>query len=71
VKLGATRFAGKALGGLKSSALFAAKPATNPVIGRVEMMKDRLKPRFEKFSKGYAQMGLPPNIKDKRNKEKI
>src|SRR5262249_45722207 len=39
VKLGAAKLASKAVGGVKSSALFAAKPATNPFTGRMELMK--------------------------------
>ena len=67
VKLAATRLATKAVGGLKASALFAAKPATNPLTGRYEMMKDRLKPRFDRFKKGYGEIGLPKEILNKRN----
>lgn len=70
VKLGVTRLASKAMGGLRSTALFAAKPATNPVTGRYEMLRDRLKPRFENFKRSYEQIGLPQQIKNKRNKEK-
>ena len=68
VKMTATRLASKAVGGIKSSALFAAKPATNPLAGRYEMAKDRLKPRFERFKKSYGQIGLPKEILNKRNR---
>jgi hypothetical protein len=70
VKVTASRLASKAAGGIKSSALFAAKPATNPVTGRYEMLKDRLKPRFENFKKRYGQIGLPKEIINKQNRSK-
>jgi len=70
VKLAATRVASKTVGGIKSTALFAAKPVTNPVSGRYEMMKDRLKPRFERFKQRYEQIGLPNEILNKRNKRR-
>ncbi len=70
VKLAATRVASKTVGGIKSTTLFAAKPATNPVSGRYEMMKDRLKPRFERFKQQYEQIGLPNEILNKRNKRR-
>lgn len=70
VKLAATRVASKTVGGIKSTALFAAKPATNPVTGRYEMMKDRLKPRFERFKQRYERIGLPKEIINKQNRRK-
>ena len=70
VKLGASRLAAKTAGGMKSAALFASKPVTNPVVGRAEMLKDRLKPRFERFKSSYEKMGLPKEILNKRNKER-
>ena len=68
VKMAATKMASRTVSGIKSSALFAAKPATNPVTGRFEMAKDRLKPRFEQFKKRYEQVGLPKEILNKRNR---
>lgn len=70
VKLATSRIASKAAGGVKSTALFATKPVTNPVTGRYEMMKDRLKPRFDRFTKNYEQVGLPKEILNKRNRRK-
>lgn len=67
VKLAATRFASKAAGGIKSSALFAAKPATNPVTGRYQLMKDKLKPRFENFKHRYERFGLPKELTKNKN----
>ena len=69
-KVAVARFGKAAAGGLKSTALFAAKPATNPITGRAEMLKDRLKPRFERFKSRYETIGLPQEIQNKRNKEK-
>ncbi len=70
VKLATSRFASKAVGGIKSTALFATKPVTNPVTGRYEMMKDRLKPRFDRIIKNYEQVGLPKEILNKQNRRK-
>ncbi len=70
VKLVATRAASKTMGGFKSTALFAARPVTNPVTARYETMKDRLRPRFERFKKGYEKIGLPKEILNKQNRSK-
>ncbi|MER2513191.1 MAG: hypothetical protein ABTQ25_12390 [Nitrosomonas ureae] len=70
VKVAAAKYGGKIAG----SAAFAAKPVTNPVAGRMEMLKDRLRPRFEKAKQAYGDIGLPQEIlkkramKEKRNK---
>jgi hypothetical protein len=70
VKMAAAKYGGKIAG----AAAFAAKPATNPIAGRMEMLKDRLKPRFEKAKQAYGTIGLPQEIlkkramKEKRNK---
>lgn len=70
VKVAAAKYGGKIAG----AAAFATKPAMNPIAGRVEMLKDRLQPRFEKAKKAYEAMGLPQEIirkramKEKRNK---
>ncbi|MBX3033548.1 MAG: hypothetical protein KF865_06445 [Bdellovibrionaceae bacterium] len=62
VKMAAAKYGGKIAG----AAAFAAKPATNPIAGRMEMMKDRLKPRFEKAKQAYGAIGLPQEILKKR-----
>ena len=62
VKVAAAKYGGKIAG----AAAFAAKPATNPIAGRVEMMKDQLKPRFEKLKQAYGAAGLPQEILRKR-----
>ncbi|NJL25706.1 MAG: hypothetical protein HC902_11385 [Calothrix sp. SM1_5_4] len=70
VKVAAAKYGGKIAG----VATFAAKPVTNPVAGRMEIMKDRLRPRFEKAMQSYGDIGLPKEIlkkramKEKRNK---
>ncbi len=69
IKLAASKFAAKAAHGLKSAASFAAKPLTNSIAGRAEQLKDRLKPRFERFKRGYEKIGLPQEIINKRNKQ--
>ena len=70
VKLSASRFAAKSGQMAKSSTAFAIKPMMNPIAGRAEMLKDRLKPRFEKVKESYSKFGLPQEIINKRNKEK-
>lgn len=70
VKVAAAKYGTKIAG----SAAFAAKPVTNPVAGRMEMLKDRLRPRFEKAKQAYGDIGLPQEVlkkramKEKRNK---
>jgi hypothetical protein len=70
VKLAASRFTAKAAQGIKSTAAFAAKPVTNPIAGRAEQLKDRLRPRFERFKQSYGKIGLPKEIINKQNKER-
>jgi hypothetical protein len=70
IKLAASRMATRAAGGAKSALAFATKPAVNPIAGRFEMMKDRLKPRFDRFKKSYGQFGLPQEILNKRNRRR-
>jgi hypothetical protein len=71
VKMTASKLASKATGGITSSALFAAKPLTNPITGRYENLKSRLAPRFEKAKKNYSQIWLPkkPNNQPKQEKK--
>lgn len=62
IKIAAAKYGGK----IASAAAFAAKPATNPASGRMEMLKDRLRPRFEKAKRTYESIGLPQEILRKR-----
>jgi hypothetical protein len=62
VKLATSRFTSKVAGGIKSSAVFAGKPVTNPLTGRYQMMKEKLKPRFENYKQRYERIGLPRNL---------
>lgn len=66
VKVAAVKYGAKVAGAAK----FAAKPATNPIAGRMEMLKDRVKPRFESFKQKYESVGLPREIIQKRNKNR-
>ena len=70
VKVAASRFAAKTAHHMKSAAIFGAKPLTNPITGRAEMLKDKLKPRFEKMKGRYGTLLLPKKILNKRNQEK-
>lgn len=59
IKVTAARWAAKAAGQAKNAGLFATKPLTNQVTGRYELMKEKLKPRFERFKNAYGNIGLP------------
>ncbi len=61
IKVAAVKYGGK----LKGAAAFAAKPATNAVAGRVEMMRDRLRPGFDRAKAAYGSFGLPEEIRKK------
>lgn len=67
VKLTATKWGSKFVKGAKDTSAFVAKPATNPIAGRYQLMKEKVKPRFEKAKAQYASIGLPQKIKN-RNK---
>jgi hypothetical protein len=70
VKVAAAKYGTKIAG----FASFAAKPVTNPVVARVEMLKDRLRPRFEKAKQAHGDIGFhqagskKPAMKETRNK---
>jgi len=66
VKMMAAKYGSKVAGAIGH----LAKPAMNPVMGRAEMLKDRMRPRFEKFKNGYGSIGLPSEIVRKRVQEK-
>lgn len=66
IKMAAAKYGGK----IAAVASFSAKPVTNPIAGRMEMLKDRLKPRFEKAMQTYGSVGLPKKIIQKRALEK-
>jgi hypothetical protein len=66
IKLAAAKYGGKIMG----AAAFAAKPVTNPLSGRAEMIKDRIRPRFEHFKASYGSIGLPQEIIQKRALER-
>lgn len=62
IKMAVAKYGGK----IASAASFAAKPGTNPIAGRMEMLRDKLKPRFEKAKQAYGSIGLPQEILKKR-----
>lgn len=66
IKMAASKYGGKIAG----AAAFSAKPVLNPIAGRMEMLKDRMKPRFDKFKETYGSMGLPKEIVEKRALER-
>lgn len=70
VKLGVSRLASKVASGATSAAGFTAKPATNFVGGHAQLMKERLKPRFDKIKNSYSQLGLPQKLKDRQKRSR-
>ncbi len=54
----------KAVGGTLAASNFAAKPLTNPISGRAQIMADRMKPHVRNFSNWYSQVGLPQEAKN-------
>ena len=62
IKIAAAKYGGK----IASAAAFSAKPAINPISGRMEMLKDRMRSRFENMKQAYGSMGLPQEILKKR-----
>lgn len=45
-------------------AAFVAKPATNPITGRYEVLKNKYGPKFNELKKQYAQINLPKELKN-------
>jgi hypothetical protein len=69
IKIAATKWAGHGATAMKNAGVFAAKPLTNPVAGRMQLMKERLKPRFESFKKNYGSIGLPQELQNRRKRD--
>lgn len=53
IKMAAAKYGGKIAG----AAAFAAKPVTNPITSRAQILKENLKPRFERAKAAYASIG--------------
>lgn len=68
VKLTATKWGSKFFQGMKNTGSFAAKPATNPIAGRYQLMKEKVKPRFESAKRKYESIGLPQELKERNNR---
>lgn len=68
-KFAASRFAGKVIGGTASAGKFVAKPLTNPVTGRYQLMKERVKPKLQAFKRNYESIGLPKELADRQKKK--
>ncbi len=69
VKFAASRFAGKVIGGAANAGMFTAKPITNPVTGRYQLMKERVKPKFQAFKRNYESFGLPKELAERKKKK--
>lgn len=76
-KFAATRYAGKIIGGTASVGKFAAKPLTNPLTGRYQLMKERLSPivkervapKIQAFKRNYESFGLPKELVERQQKQ--
>ena len=53
IKMAAAKYGGKIVG----AAAFAAKPVTNPITSRAQILKENLRPRFERAKAAYASIG--------------
>lgn len=71
VKLTASRWGAKMMKGMKDAGSFAAKPATNPIAGRYQLMKERIKPRLENAKRKYESFGLPQELKNRNTKRRF
>lgn len=69
VKLAATKMAGKVAGNAKDFASFVGKPLTNSIGGRVQLMKERLEPKWTNFKENYAMKGLPKPLRERQKEE--
>lgn len=65
IKMAAAKYGGKIAG----AAAFAAKPVTNPVTSRAQLLKENLRPRFERAKAAYASIGMVKREKNNVNKE--
>lgn len=70
VKLTASKWGSKLMQGLKDTGSFAAKPVTNPIAGRYQLMKEKIKPRFERAKQRYGSIGLPQELRNRNNKRR-
>lgn len=61
IKMAAAKYGGKIVG----AAAFAAKPVTNPITSRAQILKENLRPRFERAKAAYASIG---SVKKKETK---
>lgn len=71
VKVTASKWASSFRNTTQGAAAFVTKPATNLVSGRAQLIKDRLRPRFERFKEKYESIGLPQEVIRKRKAEQI
>ncbi|MFZ4402795.1 MAG: hypothetical protein ACOYOK_01725 [Pseudobdellovibrionaceae bacterium] len=68
VKLTASKWGSKLMQGAKNAGSFTAKPVTNPIAGRYQMMKEKIKPRFKSAKRRYESFGLPKEMKNKNQR---
>ncbi len=71
IKVTAAKWATKLAMNSKGAAAFVASPLTNPILGRAEMLKQRLRPKLESLKQKYGSLGLPKEIAQKRKVNKI
>jgi hypothetical protein len=60
----------RALSGAVNLTGFAAKPLTNPVTGRAQILASRVQPKVTEFKDWYSQVGLPEEAKELNQKQR-
>jgi len=63
IKAQLSRLGKKTAGGALKGMGTMAKPITNPIAGRFEMLKNKLSPRVEKLKNSYTNLNLPKELK--------
>ena len=49
---------------------FAAKPLTNPIVGRSELFRKRIEPKLNGAKQKYSELFMPEKYKKQLKKEK-
>ncbi len=70
VKFQATALAKKLGGGVVSTGRFAAKPLTNPIVGRAELFRRRTEPKLSQAKQKYSELFMPEKYKEQLKKDR-
>ena len=68
--LASKHFGKKAISGASSAIGSTSKPLTNPFTGRAKLLANKVRPKVEKFTKAYSEIGLPKEVKQFNEKER-